>query len=178
MGDLVADAMLAATSSAGAELALASPGSIRSGLAFAVDGLIRYEDLFAAQPFGNTLVTVTIKGAQLRQLLEHQWSNPNYPNGRVLQVSRGFTYSWDARLPASRRIVTDSLRLNGKPVGDTDDVRVTVTSMMAQGSGATSPFRAKQAVQSGPTDLAALEAYVAATSPLTPARPDRIRRIN
>lgn len=178
MGELVADAMLAATQGAGAQLALATPGSIRSGLPLATDGLVRYEDLFAAQPFGNTLVTLTISGEQLRQLLEHQWSNPTYPAGRILQVSRGFSYAWDSRRPSGRRVVPGSIRLDGKPIGDSEDLRVTVTSMMAQGGGAASPFRSKRSLQNGPTDIVALEAHVTAASPLTPSKPDRIRRID
>ena len=48
---------------------------------------MRYEDLFAVQPFYNNLVTLTLTGAQIVQVLEQQWLNQ--PRPRVLQVSQG-----------------------------------------------------------------------------------------
>ena len=49
---------------------------------------------------GN-LVTLTLSGAQLLELLESQWKG-QVGSGRVLHVSSGFTYSWDAARPRLR----------------------------------------------------------------------------
>ena len=57
VGQLVADAQLAATSGDGAQLALMNPGGLRATLTGDANGLVRYEDLFAVQPFYNNLVT-------------------------------------------------------------------------------------------------------------------------
>ncbi|MFI4932217.1 MAG: bifunctional metallophosphatase/5'-nucleotidase, partial [Burkholderiales bacterium] len=114
VGQLVADAQLAATAGDGAQLALMNPGGLRAALSGDADGLVRYEDLFAVQPFYNNLVTLTLTGAQLQRALEQQWLNQ--PRPRVLQVSRGFNYSWDAAKPPGERIVPGSLRLHGAVV--------------------------------------------------------------
>ena len=76
-----------------------NPGGIRTALRMPADGQLRYEDLFAVQPFSNNLVTMTLTGAQLQQVLEQQWINQ--PTPRILQVSRGFSYSWDANAPVA-----------------------------------------------------------------------------
>ena len=44
-------------------------------------------------PFGNTLETVTLTGAQLEALLEQQFTHASV--GNRLQVSRGFHYAFD-----------------------------------------------------------------------------------
>jgi 5'-nucleotidase len=71
-----------------------NPGGIRADLAA---GDITYGKAFAVQPFGNSLVTKTMTGAQIEQLLEQQFAV-----GRILQVSAGFTYAWDAAKPVGR----------------------------------------------------------------------------
>ncbi|HSQ73869.1 MAG TPA: bifunctional metallophosphatase/5'-nucleotidase, partial [Rubrivivax sp.] len=65
LGQVIADAQLAATRDAGAQLAFMNPGGVRGTLALPADGLLRYEDLFAVQPFANALVTITLSGAQV-----------------------------------------------------------------------------------------------------------------
>ena len=90
LGDVVADAQLAATRSeanGGAVMAFTNPGGIRTDIAMKDDGAVSYADLFAAQPFRNRLVTLTLTGAQIREMLEQQWRDPARP--RILQVSQG-----------------------------------------------------------------------------------------
>ena len=70
---MIADAELAATQDAGAQIALMNPDGIRSALGMPADGQVRYEDLFTVQPFSNNLVTMTLTGVQLQQVLEQQW---------------------------------------------------------------------------------------------------------
>ena len=52
-----------------------------------------YADIFASQPFRNQLVTLTLTGKQIKDMLEQQWLDPKRP--RILQVSKGFSYAWD-----------------------------------------------------------------------------------
>ncbi len=76
LGDIIADAQLAATSSAangGAVIALTNPGGIRTDILKKDDGKATYADLFASQPFRNQLVTLTLTGAQIKDALEQQW---------------------------------------------------------------------------------------------------------
>jgi len=179
IGQLVADAQLAATSAAadgGAQIALMNPGGLRAPLAGSGDGQLRYEDLFAVQPFYNNLVTVTLTGAQLQKALEQQWLNQSRP--RILQVSRGFGYVWDPAKPAGQRVVPGSLRLNGTPIAPEQRLRVTINSFLASGGDGFTVFRedAREA-RTGMMDVDALERHVSAASPLTPGALDRLDRI-
>ncbi len=177
IGQVVADAQLAATLDAGAQLALTNPGGLRAALVGAADGQVRYEDLFAVQPFHNNLVTITLTGAQLHRALERQWFDPSHP--RVLQVSRGFTYAWDAGRPPGERIVPGSLRLNGAPIEPQQRLRVTVNSFLASGGDNFGVFRQDgQDARTGMMDIDALEQYVRSVASIAPGALDRIRRVD
>jgi 5'-nucleotidase len=197
LGQVVADAQLAATAGAGAQIALMNPGGIRTALVPAPDGqvppagapvppaggqapptagLVRYEDLFAAQPFSNNLVTITLSGRQLAQLLEQQWAGQ--PRPRVLQVSRGFAYTWDAARPTGQRVVADSLRLNGQPIGADTALRITVNSYLAAGGDNFSVLKAGTGAVTGMMDVDALELHLQRNNPLAPPAEVRIRRLN
>jgi 5'-nucleotidase len=176
LGQVIADAQLAATQAAGAQIALMNPGGIRADLPLPADGQLRYEDLFAVQPFYNNLVTMTLSGAQLQQLLEQQWQTPT--RTRMLQVSRGFAYSWDASRPMGQRIVPGSLLLGGQPIAPDARLRVTVNSFLASGGDNFSVLREGSARQTGMMDIDALEAFVQAHPALVPGPLDRIARLN
>jgi 5'-nucleotidase len=177
LGQVVADAQLAATREAaagGAVVALMNPGGLRADLQPQPGGAVRYQDLFAVQPFANNLVTMTLSGAELQQLLEQQWLNQ--PRPRILQVSRGFGYAWDAGKPPGQRIVAGSLVLDGRPIAPTDDLRVTVNSFLAAGGDNFSVLKTGRAMRTGMMDIDAFEAYIAAGGAEAP-RAARIRRL-
>ncbi len=180
LGQVIADAQLAATRAAkdgGAQVAFMNPGGIRAGLPLPADGQLRYEDLFAVQPFYNNLVTLTLSGAQLLELLEQQWKG-QVGSGRILHVSRGFSYSWDAAKPTGERVLPGSVRLNGQPVAAGDTVRVTVNSFVAGGGDNFVVFKQARDARTGVMDVDALEAYVKSNPALAPQPLDRIVRLN
>ncbi len=124
LGDVVADAQLAATQSekdGGAVMAFTNPGGIRTDIAMKDGGAVSYADMFAAQPFRNRLVTLTLTGAQIREMLEQQWRDPARP--RILQVSRGFGYSWDAARPYGEHVDAASIKLNGVAIDPAKNYR-------------------------------------------------------
>jgi 5'-nucleotidase len=178
IGQIVADAQLAATAqAAGAQLALMNPGGLRAALAGDATGQVRYEDLFAVQPFYNNLVTITLTGAQLQRALEQQWLNQ--PRPRVLQVSQGFSYAWDASQPAGERVVPGSLQLNGTPIAPQQTLRVTINSFLATGGDNFTVFKQDgRDPRTGEMDVDALERYVSARSPVAAGASERIRRLN
>ena len=154
-----------------------NPGGLRATLAGAADGQVRYEDLFAVQPFYNNLVTLTLTGAQLQRALEQQWLNQARP--RVLQVSRGFTYTWQASKPPGERVVPGSLRLNGAPIEPQQAVRVTVNSFLASGGDGFAVFKQDgRDLRTGVMDIDAFERHVARAGTIAPGTLDRIRRID
>jgi 5'-nucleotidase len=178
LGQVIADAQLAATQSAGAQVAFMNPGGIRSDLPMPADGLVRYEDLFAVQPFYNNLVTMTLTGAEIAALLEQQWQGQPAGSQRILQVSRGFSYTWDAARPVGQRVVPGSLRLNGQPIWPGDAMRVTVNSFMAGGGDNFVILKQGRDVRTGMMDVDAFEAYVKANPALMPGALNRVTRLN
>jgi 5'-nucleotidase len=176
LGQVVADAQLAATRDVGAQIALMNPGGIRAALALPADGLLRYEDLFSVQPFYNNLVTMTLTGAQILQLLEQQWTGQ--VSARLLQVSQGFAYTWDAARPLGQRLVPGSVTLDRKPLDPAASYRVTVNSFLAGGGDSFPALKAGTDRRTGMMDVDALERYVQANPTLAPGKLDRIARLN
>ena len=179
LGDIIADAQLAATRAekdGGAAIAFTNPGGIRTDLVRKAEGGITYADLFACQPFNNHLVTLTLTGAQIKQLLEQQWLNQ--PEPIILQVSAGFTYAWDAARPVGDRVPADGIMLNGRPVDPRAAYRVTVNSFLASGGDRFLVLAQGIERRTGGSDHDALADYFAANSPVAPRELGRIRRAN
>lgn len=177
LGRLIADAQLAATRSNGAQIAFTNPGGIRTALrARGPDGAVTYADAYGAQPFGNSLVTMTLTGAEVKQLLEQQWSATR-ERARILQPSAGFSYRWHDRRPVGDRV--DAIALNGQPLPAGDRVRVTVNSFLAAGGDGFRVLRDGRDRVGGPLDIDAFTEYLRAQSaaaPLAPSSLPRIRR--
>ena len=179
LGDIIADAQLAATRSdkdGGAMIALTNPGGIRTDIAKKEDGAVSYGDVFASQPFRNQLVTLTLTGAQIKDMLEQQWLNPKRP--RILQVSKGFEYTWDNAKPYGEHVAAESLALNGARIERAQAYRVTVNNYLSVGGDGFTVFKDGKAPLTGGYDADALDAYFKANSPLSPGQPDRIKRAN
>ena len=100
-GSLVADAMRAAT---GAEIALMNGGGVRGNRLYPAETTLTRRDILTELPFGNTLVTVALTGAQIRRLLEGTLSDWGRPAGRFPQVS-GLVLTVDPAAPVGSRIV-------------------------------------------------------------------------
>src|SRR5256885_3880085 len=134
LGQIITDAQLAATQleqDGGPVIAFTNPGGIRTSLPRSADGVVTFAEIFAVQPFGNSLVTLTLTGAQIKSLLEQQWLNQ--PKPRVLQVSKGFSYTWDDRRPHGDFVAADGIMLQGRPIDPSATYRVTVNSFLADG---------------------------------------------
>ncbi|MCB1926401.1 MAG: bifunctional metallophosphatase/5'-nucleotidase [Rhodocyclaceae bacterium] len=188
LGDVIADAQLFATRDAGfgdAVVALMNPGGIRADFAFAQtgaegDGNITYGEAFTVQPFGNSLVTMTLTGAQIETLLEQQFvgCSNGQPFDRVLQVSAGFTYTWNAVGPACDKIAPSSIMLDGVVVRADADYRVTVNSFLADGGDNFTVLREGLARTGGAQDVDALESYLSVFGTVDPAAyPQALERI-
>jgi 5'-nucleotidase len=179
LGDIIADAQLAATSAAdkgGAVIAFTNPGGVRTDITRKEDGAVTYADLFASQPFRNQLVTVTLTGKQIKDMLEQQWLDPKRP--RILQVSKGFSYAWDGAKGDGERIIAERMTLNGKPLDPAADYRVTVNNFLFVGGDGFTVLTQGTAPLIGVYDSDALHAYFMANSPIAPTAADRIVRIN
>ncbi|SHJ87518.1 5'-nucleotidase [Bradyrhizobium lablabi] len=179
LGDMIADAQLAAThadKAGGAVIALTNPGGIRNDILKQGDGAVTFADVFASQPFRNQLVTLTLTGAQIKDMLEQQWLDPKRP--RILQVSRGFSYSWDNAKPYGERVIADSISLNGTRIEPSQTYRITVNNYLAVGGDGFTVLKEGKTPLTGGYDADALDAYFKANSPLSPGQPERITRVN
>ena len=88
---------------------------VRGDLVPAADGSVTYGQMFALQPFGNSVIVMDLTGAQLKRLLEQQFRDSNtaeQPN--MLMPSAGFGFAYDVRRPAGERIVS-RCGFNGRP---------------------------------------------------------------
>jgi 5'-nucleotidase len=169
LGDVIADSQLAATTDAefgGAQIAFMNPGGIRAELlASAVSaggeapGEVTYGEAFSVQPFGNSLVTKTMTGAQIRSLLEQQYVGcGGQTTQRILQVSAGFSYTTDATAEACADKV-GTISLDGAPIEDNTTYRVTMNSFLASGGDGFTAFNDGTDSLGGAQDIDALIAY-------------------
>jgi len=193
LSDLIADAQLEAPSpsAAGAAvIAFTNTEGVRSDLPFAsgVPGLepgkVTYGELFAVQPFRNTLVTMTLTGAQIRALLEEQFKgcalgaapgDDDAPSGdRWLAVSRGFTYILNNSGATCNKIDPTGIKLDGVVVDPAAKYRVTVNSFLADGGALFHVLPKGTDRLVGPPDIDALTAYFAKHPSIAPTQPHRI----
>ncbi len=179
LGDIIADAQLAATKAAkdgGAVIAMTNPGGIRTDIAHREDGKVSFADLFASQPFRNQLVTLTLTGKALKEMLEQQWLDPKRP--RILQISGGFSYVWDATKAFGERVLADKMTLDGKPIEPSASYRVTVNDYLAGGGDGFTVAKQGKARQYGIYDADALFAFFRTNGRIAPLAAARILRLN
>ncbi len=172
LGDVVADAMLAAEPDA--EIAIMNPGGLRADIAGGADGVVTYNDLFTVQPFNNTLVSLTLTGAQIDALLEEQFQDPDYY--RILQVSQGFAFSWDDSRPYGDKV--SDIMLDGAPLDPAAGYRLVTNDFLASGGDGFTVFEQARDPIPGLLDIEALRLYFAANSPVAPGPQDRITRLD
>jgi 5'-nucleotidase len=193
LGDLIADSQLEATSpfdSGGAVVAFMNRGGIRTDLPFASltagveNGNVTYGELFSVQPFGNSLVTMSLTGTQIKMLLEEQFKGCalDSPTGdhsapsddRLLQVSEGFTYTWSPAGAQCNKVDSSSIKINNVVVTPSAKYRVTVNSFLADGGDQFYVLRKGTGRLGGSQDLDAMTAYFAKHGSAAPAQPHRI----
>jgi 5'-nucleotidase len=172
MGNFIADVQLDQTSAAGrggAQIAVMNPGGLRSDLKYGTDGTITYADAFNVQPFANDVVTQSLTGAQIKQVLEEQWQPAGASRPLLhLGVSKGLTYSYDPNQPRGSHIIPSSLKLNGAVIDPTATYRVTSNSFLAAGGDNFATLALGTGRKTtGDNDLTMLVNYFAAHSPVT-----------
>lgn len=160
LGDVIADAMLSKTrdpNEAGAQLAFMNPGGVRADL---TGGDVSYGAAYTVQPFGNQVVTVSLTGQQIIDLLEQQWSKPEKP---TVLAPAGITYRYDPDGAPGRKVIRDSVLVAGAPLNTVAEYRVATNNFLAAGGDGFSVFTRSTDLTVGGTDLDALESYLRAT---------------
>jgi 5'-nucleotidase len=185
-GDLIADAQLMATQPpalGGAAIAFMNAGGVRNP-GFAIAGAsypydVTYGNAFTVQPFGNSLVTMTLTALQLKNLLEQQFAGCMGQSAqRVMQVSNGLRYSWSAAAAPCSKIVDlvltptdvtvtppvatgapETIVANGTVLNPAKTYRVTVNNFMATGGDGFTVLLGGTNALGGAQDIDALTAY-------------------
>jgi 5'-nucleotidase len=137
---------------------------------------VSFGDAFAAQPFGNSLVVMTLSGEQLLAALEQQFAGVNARRPRVLQPSAGFTFAWRAAGGAGARIV--EARLDGVPLDPRARYRVTVNTFLAEGGDGFHAFAEGTERLGGAQDLDALVSWLGAPGVVVPPARPRVARVD
>jgi 5'-nucleotidase len=187
-GNLVADAQLWSTSASGAQIAFMNPGGVRSDLTYAQsqdppegDGVVTFGEAFTFQPFGNTLITYAMTGAQIVDVLREQ-CQPSSASRPFLHlgVSQGFTYDLAKTIVGGvcTSVSVTNVKLNGVALDPTGSYAVTVNNFLADGGDNFTTFGTITAPRlDGGNDLLALINYLGTFSPVSPPSTDRANEL-
>jgi 5'-nucleotidase len=156
MGNLIADAQRWKT---GTTFAFMNPGGVRAGLNA---GPVTWGDVFTVQPFSNDLVTMTLTGQQVVDLIKQQFTA-----GRILQIS-GLKFSWHDNDGSGvgvgngsvGGVLVDLTTSDGQPIDLAASYSVTCNSFLATGGDGFTVFNGGTNRVVGPVDLAALVDYI------------------
>jgi 5'-nucleotidase len=160
LGDLVADSVLLAGRPFGAQIAFMNNGGMRQDLD-TDNGRATVGHTRMVLPFGNTLVVMNLKGWQILDLLEQQWSGGREETRGLLQVSEGFSYQWDARRGDGSKVVPGSARFNGKPLERDTSYRVIANNFLAEGGDGFPMFaNGRNRADTGIRDIDALNDFL------------------
>lgn len=186
-GFVIADSQLAATSQPGfgdAVVAFMNPGGVRADFLYASsvanegDGNVTYGEAFTVQPFGNSLVTMTLTGAQIKNVLEQQFAGCGTQTAnRLMQPSASLYYEFT---PPADWVYTrttiqntgcnwvnaNSIMINGVLVDPAASYRITMNNFMADGGDGYIEFKNGTNRLGGAVDIDALEAYMTNHSPV------------
>lgn len=165
LGDVIADAMLFTTrapNEAAGTIAFMNPGGVRADLK---GGAVTYGAAYTVQPFGNQVVTVSLTGQRIIDLLEQQWQNP--AKTTILAPS-GISYAYDPNGTANRKVIRDSVKAGDQPLNPVAVYRVTTNNFLTAGGDGFSVFTRSTDLTVGGIDLDALEKYLQATPNLQP----------
>jgi 5'-nucleotidase len=173
-GRFIADAQFAATRALGSQVAFMNPGGIRANLECREPPCqVTFGQIFTTQPFGNSLVVMTLTGAQIKTALESQLRGVS-GNPKFLQPSEGFTYTWDSSRHFGDRV--RDMKLDGEPIDLGRNYRVTVNSFLAEGGDGYDAIQDGTDRVGGGPDTDAVVAFLAAAE-RSPSAP-RITRVD
>lgn len=149
LGRLVADGQRAL---AGADLAFVDPVAVRGSLAA---GPLTYAELFEISPADHPLVRTHMRGADVKRLLEEQFSDAE----TIRLHASGLSYQTDRSAPAGRRVTGIELA-DGRPLEPEQTYTVAASELLATGERF-STFRGQsRAAQRVGTEVEALVAEV------------------
>ncbi|MCB2109779.1 bifunctional metallophosphatase/5'-nucleotidase [Albidovulum sp.] len=174
MGDVIADAMRAAT---GADITITNGGGIRADRTYDPGTVLTRRDILTELPFGNVTVVTELPGSQVLAALENGVSQVEKGAGRFPQVS-GISFAFDASAEPGKRV--SEVMVGDQPL-DMDKVYKVATNdyMLGGGDGYGALGGGKVIVNAGNGNLMANDVidYVAGMGKITTEVSGRIRKL-
>jgi 5'-nucleotidase / UDP-sugar diphosphatase len=179
LGNLITDGMLSKAKefNPDIQIAMQNAGGIRADIPA---GPITLGEILTVLPFGNTLATMELSGAEIKDALEHSVSQAPNESGGFLHVS-GMKFTYDSTKPAGSRVQTVEVKgENGSytALDETKSYVITTNAFTAKGGDGYDVF--KKAYEEGRvTDLGSadwenLRDYVQKLGDVNPQVEDRI----
>ncbi len=122
IGHLITDAIAWKFKGMGVQAVLMNGGGIRTSIA---PGTVTYRDVLQVLPFGNTVVTIKIKGSDLLKAIE--WGAVAHPNDTGARLNQ-----WGLTYKVTPKGVKDIL-INGKPIEPNKVYTIATNDYMASG---------------------------------------------
>jgi 2',3'-cyclic-nucleotide 2'-phosphodiesterase (5'-nucleotidase family) len=141
IGDLIADAMRV---EAKAQVAIMNGGGIRGNKIYPPGSAITRRDVMAELPFGNRLVTLDLKGSELKAAIESGLSRIIDGGGRFPQIS-GMTVVYDPKRPRGQRVL--SITVGGAPLDPDRTYTVATNDYLARGGDGYVAFKAAKPME-------------------------------
>ncbi|HAU1151710.1 TPA: bifunctional metallophosphatase/5'-nucleotidase [Legionella pneumophila] len=148
LGNLVADAYRTVMNT---DLGITNPSGLRDDLKA---GEVNWGNVYSILPFSNRIVTITLTGNDIYDLLEQQWMG-SYIN--MLQIS-GFTYTYDSHQPLGHKII--GIRHQNKPLVREKMYTIATSDFLASGNGVFSVMKRGEIIHIGQSDHDTVIAYI------------------
>ncbi|MEZ7898933.1 MAG: 5'-nucleotidase C-terminal domain-containing protein [Flaviflexus sp.] len=155
----------------GADFGIINPGGIRHDMDHTpADGIVTYGEAYSTQPFGNTIGTIDLTGAQVKTMLEQQYQNNAGRPVLRLGLSDNVTYTYDQTIATDDAVfagegsgVITGVWIDGKPVVDTETYTVASNTFLLAGQDGFTVFAdGTNLRETGYVDLAGYVDYLRA----------------
>jgi 5'-nucleotidase len=167
LGNLIADGL---RQELHADIGLTNIHGLRDDISA---GTITKGSIYSVLPFSNTLVTVTLTGQDIYDLLEQQWMG-SYDN--LLQIS-GIRYTYKASNPIGQKIT--QVWLQEEPLIKERVYTIATSDFLASGSGVFSVMKRSKLVAVEGYDHEVISRYVKQSpQPISSAIDGRMQRLN
>lgn len=155
LGNLITDAML---DKSGAEIAFQNGGGIRASIN---PGTITYRDILTVQPFGNTLTTLDMSGAQVMEVLNFA--------ATIKSGSGAFLHAGGIKWTMNRGTKkAENVSVGGEPIDLNKTYKVVTNNFMATGGDGYKMLSVLPSYDTGFVDADALKDYIVKLGVVSP----------
>lgn len=144
------------------EIGVMNAGGVRADLK---EGDVAYKDIFAVQPFGNSVITAEVSGEDFIKALENQWKPGQSRPRLALGLSSNVSVVYDQKAEQGKRV--KSVTINGEPIDPEKNYSIALSSFLASseteagGDGFFEPGSIKNRNDVGYMDTQAMIDYIA-----------------